>query len=302
MIHKLPDIELSNGVLMPCMGQGTYPMEGKILYRALCGALECGCTLFDTAHSYPNEGSIGIELSKAMRHTGTERKKVFLTSKIGDSLDNGMPVGRYFYNSDSCVDRNHRRVVKMMVEESLRKLRTDYIDLLLIHWPYYDCLEEIWLSMEEIYKEGKARAIGVSNHQERHLERIKKISTVAPMVNQIYISPLNTQQKTLNYCSKNGIIAEAYSPLMFLRDDNGFVESEEILSICQKYSKSAAQIVLRWNFQKGIIPIPKASSPIHIRANYDIFDFSLTSEEMAFVDSFNEDYQYLPESIYCPGY
>lgn len=287
---------------MPCIGQGTYPMTGRNLYNAIKGAFKCGCTMLDTAHSYPNEESIGLEMKKVLRDMGMSRQEIFLTSKIGDSLDNGMPMGYYFYNSDSCPDRNHRKVVRNQVEESLKKLKTDYIDLLLIHWPYNDCMEEIWLSMEEIYKEGKVRAIGVSNHRERHLNRIYKAASIKPMVNQIYLSPLNTQNQIVSYCKNEDIVVEAYSPLMFLRGNNKFTESELINGICAKYHKTQAQIVLRWNLQRGIIPIPKASNISHIESNYNIFDFELSSDEISLIDSFNEDYQYLPESVYCPGY
>ena len=218
----IPTIQLSNGVEMPVMGQGTYPMIGDVLYHAMLGALEHGCSLFDTAHSYPNEESIGDQLANIFRRTSYSRKDVFLTSKIGDMLDNGMPMGYYFYNSSSCFDKNHGKVVRMQVEDSLKKLRTDYVDLLLIHWPYNDCLEEIWIAMEDLYREGKTRAIGVSNHRIRHLERIMKVATVTPMVDQLYISPLNTQSDILLFCREYGIVPEAYSPVMFLRDRRGF--------------------------------------------------------------------------------
>ena len=299
---NIPNYKLNNGVMMPVIGQGTYPMSGRILYDAMLCAFEQGCMLIDTAHSYPNEESIGSELSKIFKTTSYKRSEVFITSKIGDKLDEGMPMGYYFYNSDSCPDKNHKEVVRLQVEDSLRKLRTDYIDLLLIHWPYYDCLEEIWTAMEGLYQEGLVRAIGVSNHKIRHLERIEKIAKIKPAVNQMYISPLSTQQELCEYCSRNNIVIEAYSPLMFLRKDSEFVSSEEIDIICRKYNKSVPQIVLRWNIDKHIIPIPKSSSASHIKANYDVFDFSLTLEEITLIDSFNRNYQYLPESVYCPGY
>ena len=288
--------------MMPVIGQGTYPMSGATLHDAILCAFEQGCMLIDTAHSYPNEDSIGYELSKIFKKTSYKRNDVFITSKIGDKLDHGMPMGYYFYNSDSCPNKNHKDVVRIQVEDSLKKLRTDYVDLLLIHWPYYDCLEDIWIAMEEIYKKGIARAIGVSNHKIRHLKRIEKIADIKPMVNQMYISPLNTQHELCEYCYRNNIVLEAYSPLMFLRKDTEFASSKEINIICEKYKKSVPQVVLRWNIDKHIIPIPKSSSASHIKENYDVFDFSLTLEEITLIDSFNKNYQYLPESVYCPGY
>lgn len=298
----IAQIKLSNGVEMPAMGFGTYPMTGKTLYKAMLCALESGCTLFDTAHSYPNEGSIGEELSRIFGSTSFERGDVFITSKIGDRLDHGMPMGYYFYNSSSCPDKNTRRVVFEQVEDSLRKLRTDYIDLLLIHWPYNDYLEEIWLAMEDCYRQGKVRAIGVSNHKVRHLQRIEKMCSVAPMVDQMFVSPINTQSDVMEYCHSNGIVLESYSPLMFLHRANAMSASEKFSELCEKYGRSPAQIVLRWNVQKRIIPIPKSANPDRIRKNYDVFDFSLTDEEMSLLDGFNENWQYLPESVYCPGY
>lgn len=301
MENKIPTLTLSNGIEMPCIGQGTYPMQGSVLYNAISGAISCGCALIDTAHSYPNEKSIGDAIHKVVASGQCRRDQLFITSKIGDRLDNGMPMGYYFYNSDSCPDKDHRAVVKRQVKESLEKLRTDYIDLLLIHWPYYDCLEEIWLGMEDLYREGVARAIGVSNHKPRHIERIRKAASVLPMVNQIYFSPLNTQTETLDYCRANGIALEAYSPVMFLRKGT-FAKDSAIRAICETHGKTPAQVVLRWDIQHNVIPIPKAASIDHIRANYDVFDFELSPEEMKTIDNFNEDYQYLPESVYCPGY
>lgn len=301
-MNILPRIKLSNGVEMPATGQGTYPMTGDVLYNAMRCAVDCGCTLFDSAHSYPNESSIGDSLRRIYASTDLRRHDMFLISKIGDRLDNGMPMGYYFYNSPSCPNRDHRRSVFAQVEESLANLRTDYIDLLLIHWPYNDCLEEIWQAMEELYARGTVRAIGVSNHRERHLRRIMASASVRPMVNQIYISPLNTQRATIEFCRAEDIVPQAYSPLMFLRGGGRFASSPEIAAICGKYGKSLQQIVLRWDYQRGVATIPKSAGERHIRANYDIFDFTLQPDEMTLIESFNEDYQYLPESVYCPGY
>lgn len=297
-------IKLSNGVDMPTIGFGTYPLQGEVLHKAMLSALESGCSLIDTAHSYPNEESIGEELHKIFRKTKYRREDIFLTSKIGDKLDStGMPIGYYFYNSDSCPNKNHREVVFKQLDESLERLRTDYIDLLLIHWPYYDCLEEIWGTFEDAYKQGKVRAIGVSNCRVRHIERIVKGgATVMPMVNQIYVSPLNTQNEMIEYANNHSIVIESYSPVMFLRSENSVTKSSGIRDICGKYGKSLAQVTLRWDLQRGIIPIPKSGTPSRVRENYDLFDFELTQEEMSFISSFNEDYQYLPESKYCPGY
>ena len=147
-----------------------------------------------------------------------------------------------------------------------------------------------------------ARAIGVSNHRPRHIRRIMDVAEVTPMVNQIYFSPLNTQADTTGFCNEHDILCQAYSPLMFLRSESGIKSSDEIKSLCAKYNKSLNQIILRWDIQNGIVPIPKAASLKHIEENYDIFDFSLEEDEMNLISSFNVNFQYLPESVYCPGY
>lgn len=295
-------VKLSNGIEMPNIGFGTYPLTGEKLHTALLAAFDNGCRLIDTAHCYPNEDSIGNALKCIFKDTFYKREDLFITSKIGDEIDNGMPVGYYFYNSNSCPDKNTWEVVNEQLNDSLVKLKTDYIDLLLIHWPYNDFLEEIWQVFEELYKAGKVRAIGVSNCRERHLERISKAATIQPMVNQLYVSPLNTQKKMLDYCHAHDIVLEAYSPLMFIRQHNSITASVEFASLCKSLHKSAAQVALRWNLQRGVIPIPKSGTPERIKENYDLYDFELTKEQMDFINSFNEDYQYLPESRYCPGY
>lgn len=296
-------IKLINGVEMPHIGFGTYPLQGEQLLTALRTAFDAGCRLVDTAHSYPNEDSIGECLQTIFKTSDYRREQIFLTSKIGDKLENGMPIGYYFYNSASCPNHNHRQVVFEQIEDSLRKLRTDYIDLLLIHWPYYDSLEEIWLAFEELYKQGKARSIGVSNAKVRHFKRIAKVATITPMVNQIYVSPLNHQKEVYDYCNANATVIEAYSPLMFLRQRGSerFANSSELADLCERKGKSLAQIVLRWNLQRGIIPIPKSGTPKRIKENYDLYDFNLTDDEMQLLSSFNEDTMYIPESRYCPG-
>lgn len=288
---------------MPQIGFGTYPLCGEKLKTALRTAFDCGCRLIDTAHSYPNEESIGECLNQIYKESGYRREQLFVTSKIGDKIDDrGVPVGYYFYNSDSCPNHNVKEVVYKQVGESLKKLQTNYIDLLLIHWPYNDCLEEIWLTFEELYRQGVVKSIGVSNCKIRHMERIKKVASVMPMVNQLYVSPLNIQSKTLDYCNKNNIVLESYSPLMFINSLNPVTASVEIKKMCKELNKTLAQVVLRWNIQRGVIPIPKSGTPFRIQQNYDIFDFELTSAQMKFIDSFNEDYQYLSESKFCPGY
>ena len=296
-------IELHNSVRMPIIGFGTYGIPNEKLRQSLFTALLNECRLFDTAHCYCNEGFLGDELDYIFKNTNYNRSDVFLTTKIGDKLDrNGFPQGAYFYNSNSCLNRNHKEIVYSQVYESLKNLRTDYIDLLLIHWPYNDCLEEIWTTMELLLKKGIVRAIGVSNCKNRHINRIMDNCIIKPMVNQIFYSPINTQKETYEYCKEHKIQLESYSPMMCLIKDEHLKSSEIISSLSRKYKKTPAQIILRWNIDKGVIPIPKSSNNSRIHLNYDVFDFKLSSAEVKSIDTFNVNYQYLPESRYCPGY
>lgn len=295
--------KLLNGVEMPVIGIGTYQLAGDILKSVLQAGLEAtgGSLLIDSAHSYPNETDIGHALSIIFKEGSYKRDNVFLTSKIGDKLENGFPIGEYFYNTDACPNHDTKAVVVKQFEEILKDLNSDYLDLLLIHWPYNDALEDIWDAMESLYKKGVVRAIGVSNCRDRHLNRLIKSGSVVPMVNQIYVSPFNTQNQTRVFCDNKNIQVETYSPLHGI-SNNAFSDNKNIIDICRKYNKSLVQVIIRWNYQHVIIPIPKSNNPFRIKSNFKIFDFELTSAEMAIIDSFNTDYQLLPESRYCPGY
>ena len=194
-----------------------------------------------------------------------------------------------------------RRVVRQKTAHTLKALGTDYLDLLLMHWPYPDYFEEIWHEMEQLYAEGLVRAVGVCNCRERHFEKLRKSCSVFPMVNQFESSPLNTKQPLADYCRANGIHVMIYSPLMNLRlkAETGYRESLEKLA--GKYRKTIAQIILRFDVQRGFTPIPKSAHKERLQSNIDIFDFELTKEEMKSLSGFNEDRQTLPESKSCPG-
>lgn len=293
-------ITLNNGFTLPSLGFGTYPMCGEVLTKALLSAIEAGYRLFDTAHAYPNEESLGKSLEIVFQEKGLKRKDVFLTTKIGENLDRGIPDGRLFYRTSENV-KDIDKIVRTQFQDSLDKLRTDYVDLLLIHWPFPDTFVEIWKSLECLYREGKVKAIGVSNCRERHLLKILEISNIVPMVNQVEISPLNTRKELIRFCCKHQIILEIYSPLMCLRKRE-FITHPVMTQLVAKYGKNAAQIVLRWLVQQGLLPIPKSADLERQKQNTDIFDFQLAQEEMDLLDSLNKDYQYLPESVYCPGY
>lgn len=293
-------IRLYNNVEIPAIGMGTFPLRGSKMAVAVDAALGCGYRAFDTAYGYANDSSLGRALQKALPEHGLTRQDVFITTKIGDRLNHGAPTGSYFYNSPSCVNKEVKISVAEQIESALQHLHTDYLDLLLIHHPFPDFHIEIWGYLEEVYREGKVRAIGVSNYGERHLRQLADCSSIKPMVNQFEHHPLNTKKQLVDYCRNAGIQVEAYSPLLVMNPN--FVNSEVFIALANKYRKSIPQIILRWDIQLGIIPIPKSGNPLRLKENISVFDFELTPPEIAMIDSLNQDFKLLPESVYCPGY
>jgi len=291
---------LHNGVEMPPIGMGTFPLRGSSMDIAIDAALSCGYRAFDTAYGYCNDDSLGNSLQKYLGKYGLSRKDIFITTKIGDKLNNGSPSGNFFYNSYSCECKDIYAIVQMQINSAFHNLQIDYIDLLLIHFPYPNYYIEIWKCLEAIYKEGKVRCIGVSNFRERHLEQIINSCTIKPMVNQFEHHPLNTKKNLVEYCRKLNIQIEAYSPLMMM--NSKLTNNVTLERLAAKYSKSIPQIILRWNIQLRIIPIPKSGNPLRLKENNNIFDFELTKDEVNSIYSLNENVALLPESIYCPGY
>jgi diketogulonate reductase-like aldo/keto reductase len=187
--HRL----LSNGVKMPAIGMGTYPLQGEAMIKAAVAATNCGYRAFDTAHAYGNEASVGNALQEVYRLNGLKRTDMFITSKIGEDHDHGIPDGKLFYASSPNEPKNIKDIVSKQLNETLKDLRTDYLDLLLIHWPHPDYFVEVWKALEDEYQAGKVRAIGVSNCRERHLMKLIEAGTICPMVDQFEFHPLNTK-------------------------------------------------------------------------------------------------------------
>lgn len=294
------NLTLNNGVEIPNIGMGTYPLQGEAMTKAVVAAVKCGYRAFDTAHAYGNEISLGNALQEAYRVNGIQRTNVFVTSKIGEDLDHGIPNGKLFYATYLDEKRDIKGIVSRQLSETLKNLQTDYLDLLLIHWPHPDYLLEIWHALETEYHAGKVRAIGVSNCRERHLKRIIDSAEICPMVNQFELHPLNTKKELIGYCQQLGIQIQAYSPLLVMNPK--LMDSSKLKLLAQKYNKSIPQIILRWDIQQGIIPIPKSGNSVRLQENINIFDFELTDNDMKEVDSLNENYKAIVESIYCPGY
>lgn len=299
----IPQYKLSNGVNIPAQGLGTYTLKDEIMTSSILAAYKSGCTLIDTAYAYENEQYIGNSIKYLEKRGELKRENLFIQTKVGDKIDKkGRPIGYHFYNSPSCPCHDTEKEVFSQIENSLRQLQTDYLDLVMIHWPYYDVLNEIWNSLEKMYNQGVIKAIGVSNCKKRHIERIMERASITPMVNQINISPINTHLEDYDFCLKNHIQLQAYSPLYPLRNDYFKESQKEIYKLADKYQKTMSQIILRWYFEKGIIPIPKSSNPARVKQNYSIYDFHLTQEDIQLIDNANINFQYLTESIFCPGY
>lgn len=305
----MDDLQLNNGVYIPHIGFGTYPLKGEVLSEAVYYAYLCGYRLFDTADNYYNEEDLGQALEKLYDRTSAKRDELFLSTKISDelytpgTLGGGTNKGKYFWKSSPVMQNAGavKKIVQEKVNNSLKCLRTDYVDLLLMHWPYPDYLEEIWYEMEQIYKEGKVRAIGVCNCFVRHLTKLIESCSVMPMVNQIECSPINTKENIVSYCKERNIRIMIYSPLMNLKLNTSDSYKLLLSKLSKKYNKSDAQIVLRFDIQRGLIPIPKSSHKSRIENNIDISDFNLTEEEMQNLMFCNANVKYMPESRYCPG-
>lgn len=254
---------LANGIEMPVLGLGVYKMTNHDeTIQAITKALEVGYRAVDTAALYENEKEVG----EAIRHSGIPREDIFVTTKV--------------WNSDQGYDNTLRAF-----EVSLEKLGMDYVDLYLTHWPVEDKFTETYRAIERLYEEKLIRVPGVSNHHEHHLEKLLVKANIAPAVNQIELHPYLSQESLRAYCVEHQIAVTAWSPL-----GRGVVlEDQVIQAIGEQYGKTAAQIVLRWHLQHGIIAIPKSVTPHRIIENAQIFDFELKAEHMQALDALNQN-------------
>ncbi len=252
----IPYIYLNNDIKIPSIGMGGWAQKKEQILMAL----ESGYRLLDTAAQYGNEEEFGA----AIRETEVKREDIFLVTKL--------------WTEDI---RNKR--VRDAFEESLTRLGTEYVDLYLIHWPA-EGYEKAWLEMEKLYREGKIKAIGVSNFEKHHLESLKQNgATIVPSVNQVESHPYFRNQDVIDYCRSLGIIPEAWCPI----GGPGKKETNEkiILEIAGEHGKTAPQIILRWQYQRGVIAIPKTSHFERMEENRNIFDFDLSLEEMEKINS-----------------
>ena len=254
---------LNNGVKMPMAGIGTFLLTPDEAEASVLHALQNGVRLIDTANAYVNEKAVG----RAMKRSGLPREEIFLETKLWSS----------FYEQPDAV------------EKTLARLDTDYIDLLLIHQPAGNYVEGYRL-MEKAYKEGKVRAIGLSNFNQAQVSEILSLCEVKPTILQTELHPYHQEPSLKTFLKENGIVAQAWYPLG--HGDKALLEEPLLTALGQKYGKSAAQIILRWHMQVGNIVIPGSKNPAHIKANFDLFDFVLTDEEMAQIAALNQDKRY----------
>lgn len=256
--------QLNNGIEIPRLGLGVFRSpEGAETVNAVKWAIEDGYIHIDTAKIYGNEKSVG----EGVRAGGVPREKIFVTTKL--------------WNQDQ---RDHRQ--REGFEESLEALGMDYVDLYLIHWPV-DNFVESWKVMEKIYAEGKARAIGVSNFNPHHLDRLLDKAEVVPALNQIEIHPYLTQEKVIEYCTAKGIALEAWSPLG--GQGNDVMSDPALKQLAAKYGKTPAQVIIRWHLQRDVIVIPKSVHKDRIKQNCDVYDFELSKEEMDSITKLNRN-------------
>lgn len=268
---------------MPQVGLGTFLIPKEDLSDTIKRAYNLGYRQFDTAWRYHNE----TDIAGALKEHHIKREDVFLTTKI--NIDAFYYFG-YGYGWRHLLNWRNFKSYKRIVQESFDNLRTDYIDLFLVHHPWHNFLE-MYSVLTDFYKQGKIRAIGVSSFLPSHIEALKEVSDVVPAVNQFEISPLNTQKPLIKYCQDKGIAVQAMSTFSHFRSNEPrteVTENEIIRSIAEKYGKSVVQVVLRWLVQQDVIVIPKTWCPAHLKENISVFDFELTPEEMAVIDSFDK--------------
>lgn len=251
---------LANGVRIPTIGFGTYKSgDENTTIEAVKVALEIGYRLIDTASFYNNEEGVG----KGIEESGIPREEIFIATKLWQNEQGYENTFRAF-------------------ESSIKRLGVDYLDLYLIHWPT-KLNGETWRAMEELYEQGKVKAIGVCNFKKHHLEELMKTARIKPMVNQIQLHPKLTEEDMIQYCKEEDIQIISWGPLM-----RGEIFNIQLLKgLADKYNRTIPQLTLRWNIEKGLIPIPKSSSKNRIQENFNIFDFELTKEDIVKIDDLN---------------
>lgn len=274
MISRIQDTTtLHNGVKMPWFGIGVFKVEeGPELVNAVKFAIKQGYRSIDTAAIYDNEEGVGQAIREGIKEANIRREELFVTSKVWNS------------------DLGYESTIAAY-ETSLKKLGLDYLDLYLIHWPVAGKYKDAWRALETLYKEGRVRAIGVSNFQIHHLEDLLKDAEIKPVVNQVEYHPRLTQKELKAFCQEYGIQFEAWSPLM----QGQLLDNPVLQEIAAKHSKSIAQVIIRWDLQNGVVTIPKSTKEHRIIENSTVFDFELTAEEMQKINELNQNHRVGPD-------
>lgn len=260
---------LHNGVKMPWFGLGVFKVkEGSEVVESVKAAIKNGYKSIDTAAVYKNEEGVG----QALKEAGVPREELFITTKVWNS------------------DQGYESTLQAF-ETSLEKLGLDYLDLYLIHWPVAGKYKETWKALEKLYKDGRVRAIGVSNFHVHHLKDLLADAEIKPMVNQVEYHPHLAQTELLEFCKAEGIQMEAWSPLK----QGELLSEPTIVEIAEKHNKSSAQIILRWDLQNEVVTIPKSIKEHRLIENADIFDFELSAEDMDVLNSLNKNERVGPD-------
>ncbi|MBT8184666.1 MAG: aldo/keto reductase [Eudoraea sp.] len=272
-MKKITDIKgtftLHNGVEMPYLGLGVYlSKDGEEVVNAIKWAVDAGYRHKDTAAIYNNEEGVG----RGVAECDVPREDLFVVSKVWNA------------------DQGYESTLKAF-EQSMKRLDLEVLDLYLVHWPVKDKYKDTWRALERLYKDKRVKAIGVSNFKREHLEDLLKEASVVPMVNQMEFHPYLVQKDLLDYCNSKGIQYEAWSPLM-----QGKIFKIDIFKeLSEKYGKTIAQVVLRWDLQNGVVTIPKSSKKNRIIENADVFDFEITAEDMAFLNAMDRSKRFGPD-------
>lgn len=264
---------LHNDVKMPWFGLGVFKVEeGPELVHAVKTAIKQGYRSIDTAAIYGNEKAVGQGIREGIKEARISREELFVTSKV--------------WNADQGYEGT-----LAAYEESLEKMGLEYLDLYLVHWPVEGKYKETWRALETLYKEGRVRAIGVSNFQIHHLQDVMQDAEMRPMINQVEYHPRLTQKELQAFCKEQGIQMQAWSPLM----QGQLLDNPALQEIANKYGKSIAQVILRWDLQNEVVTIPKSTKEHRIIENASIFDFELTKEDMERIDALNQNHRVGPD-------
>lgn len=258
-INEVPLITLNNGEVIPQLGFGTWTLTEKP-EQHVREAIEVGFRLIDTAQGYQNEAEVG----KGIKDSGIARKDIFLTTKIGPD-----------------VMRN--RTIKQSIDISMEKLQTDYLDLMLIHWPVKEHIQETWGIMEDYVNKGLIKSIGLSNFNPHHIDDLLKYAKIKPVINQIEIHPTFSNMENAGRTLYRGIPVQCWSPLAAGKD----LDDPVLMELAKKYNKSVAQIILRWDIQRGLLTVTRSTNVEHMKEDFNIFDFELSAVDMSIINGIN---------------